>query len=420
MAPPLVRLDNPIRNYAWGSRTAIAALQGRPTPTAAPEAELWIGAHPSAPSRRADDGIPLPELIAAAPDAILGAATVAVHGPHLPFLLKVLAADQPLSIQAHPSAEQAAAGFAAEEAAGVPVDAPERVYRDPWPKPELLCALTPFDTLCGFRPAAATLDLLDALAVEALAPVAAALRRDGDAALAAVVRDLLTLPTERRGPLVDDLAAAARDLAGAGGDFAAEAAWTVELADRYPGDPGVAVALLLHLVRLGPGDAIHLPAGNLHAYLRGVGVEIMATSDNVLRGGLTEKHVDVDGLLHVLDASTGPPPRIAPRPGAAAGEVVYPTPTPQFRLSRIVLDGGTVTLDRRGVEVLLCTDGEVAVTAGEAREARVAGESGEAGGAGDRLGPGDAVLVTAEGSEAGEVALVGAGTVFRATTGDPD
>ncbi len=396
---PIVELDNPVRDYAWGSHTAIASLQGRPAPTDRPEAELWIGAHPTAPSRRASDGRALPDLIADAPEAVLGPRVVAEYGPRLPFLLKVLAADQPLSIQAHPSAAQAEAGFAAEEAAGVPIDAAHRVYRDPWPKPELLCALTPFDALCGFRPVADTLELLDALAADGLEPVADALRRDGDAALAGVVRDLLTMPAEAARGLVDGLARAADDLAGAGGRFHREAAWTLALAERFPGDPGVAVALLLHLVRLDPGDAIHLPAGNLHAYLRGVGVEIMATSDNVLRGGLTDKHVDVDGLLEVLDARPGPPPRVPPRP-TGTGEVVYPTPAPQFRLSRLVLDGEAVGLERRGAEALLCTDGTVSVTADDVTR---------------WLDPGQAVLVTARPEQ---VHVGGLGTVFRATVGE--
>ena len=390
-----------MQHYAWGSRTAIARLQGRPAPTARPEAELWIGAHPSAPSRLATDGTPLTEVIAAAPRTILGDAIVDRLGPRLPFLLKVLAADAPLSLQAHPSAEQAAAGYAAEEAAGVPVDAPERVYRDPWAKPELLCALAPVVALCGFRPVGDTLALLEDLDVDGLAPVTSALREGGADAVAAVVRDLLTLPVGRRGHLVGEVADAARRLAGSRQPFAAEAAEVVGLADRYPADPGVVVALLLNLIELAPGQAIHLPAGNLHTYLRGTGVEVMATSDNVLRGGLTAKHVDVEGLLDVLDTR----PAAAPLVEAVTvqnSEDAYPTPTPQFRLSHLRPAGTPITLDHRGPQAVLCVNGAVEVVAD---------------GTGVTVLAGQAVLVTAA---AEQVTVDGRGSAFRATAGELD
>ncbi|MEV6979498.1 mannose-6-phosphate isomerase, class I, partial [Kitasatospora sp. NPDC093806] len=190
---PFAPLDNPVRAYAWGSATAIPALTGTP-PTGAPQAELWLGAHPSAPSRL-DDGTgprPLDELIAAAPEELLGPATVRRFGPQLPFLFKVLAAERALSIQVHPDRAGAEAGWAAEQARGVPLDAPERVFKDRGHKPELLCALGDFEALCGFRPAAATAALFERLAVPLLAPWAAALRaRPAGEVLPALLRQVL-------------------------------------------------------------------------------------------------------------------------------------------------------------------------------------------------------------------------------------
>lgn len=395
----IARLTTPVRCYAWGSRTQIARLQQRPAPTAEPEAELWIGAHPIAPSRLVDDGSALTDAIAAAPTRILGEGVVGHFGPRLPFLLKVLAAEAPLSLQAHPSAELAAAGFAAEEAAGIPLDAPHRVYRDPWAKPELLCALTPFVALCGFRPVADTLALLDRLAAPCLGPTAATLRERGEAGLLPVVRELLMLPGARRRDLVAELAHAVRRLAASADPDARLAAVVADLTERYPTDTGCAVALLLNLVELQPGQGVHLPTGGLHTYIGGTGVELMATSDNVLRGGLTSKHVDVEGLLAVLDAEAGPPPLIHPVE-LQPGEHVYPTPTPQFRLSRLEPTGRALRLQRRGVEVLLCTEGAIVVGADGCEET---------------LGPGEAVLVTAD---AGDVEVRGTGTAFRATVGE--
>lgn len=356
-------LDNAVQPYAWGSRTALAALRGAPVPSPGPEAELWMGAHPSAPSRvvRAGQSLSLAEVVARAPEAELGARATAAHGGELPFLFKVLAAEQPLSLQAHPTAEQAREGFAREEAAGLGPTAPRRNYKDPWPKPELLCALTPFDALCGFRPAAEARAVLDALDTPALDPVRERLAaRSGPEALREAFTFLATLPAPARAPLVEATAAAA--LRAPGGPFAEAIAWAPRFAALYPGDPGVVIALLLRFVRLAPGEALYLPAGNMHAYLRGVGVEIMASSDNVLRGGLTPKHVDVPELLRVLHFHDEPIPVVRPRPGWP-GEEVYATPARQFELSRIALEGAPLRATVIGPEILLCTEGAVAATA---------------------------------------------------------
>lgn len=325
--------------YPWGSRTAIASLTGRPSPSDGPEAEMWMGAHPVAPSfvERAGVRTSLRDLV-----------------PDLPFLLKVLAAAEPLSLQAHPTLAQAREGFDDEERRGVPLSAPHRNYKDPSHKPELLCALTPFHALSGFRRPAETLRLFDALAVGALGDVLAPLRASPDAkGLGATFRALMTMPADRRPGVVDaTLRACKRE----GSAFANERALALRLAELYPGDIGIVSALLLELVQLEPGEAIYLDAGNLHAYVEGTGVEIMASSDNVLRGGLTKKHVDVPELLKVLDFGAGPAKVLRPR-GIDAHEAVYETPAKEFRLSRIALNGARITREVIGPEILLVTEG---------------------------------------------------------------
>ncbi|HKC29826.1 MAG TPA: mannose-6-phosphate isomerase, class I, partial [Jatrophihabitans sp.] len=286
--PDVFALDGVLRRYNWGSPTAIPRLLGM-EPDGRPVAELWFGAHPDDPAFAPAHGSTLDQLIAAEPQRLLGAEVVERFGPRLPYLLKVLAADKALSIQVHPNREQAREGFAREDAAGIPRDAPERNYRDDNHKPELLCALTPFDALCGFRPVAETQQLLASLDVAELAFVADALR--GPDPLRAAFTALLTHPDPA--PIVAAVRARVAD-ATDGPAYAARLA-----AQDAPDDVGVALTLLLNYVRLEPGEAIFLGAGNVHAYLRGTGVEIMANSDNVLRCGLTSKHVDVPELLKI-------------------------------------------------------------------------------------------------------------------------
>jgi mannose-6-phosphate isomerase len=374
------RLYTTIRPYAWGSRTALAALQGRPAPADGPEAELWMGSHSGAPSRVIRDGreVELGVVLAADPAGELGADVVAEFGAHLPYLLKVLAVAEPLSLQAHPDAEQARAGFAAEEAAGVPRDAPGRRYRDPSPKPELICALTPFEALCGFREVAETVGLLDHLqrtwGVSPVMPYAERLRAGGADALRDVVGGLLRLGGAARDALVaavgEACAGAAEKAHGVGDDASGGAGDAdtrtygriADLAERHPGDPGVVVALLLNHLWLEPGEAVFVPAGSLHAYLQGVGVEVMANSDNVLRGGLTSKHIDHDALLGVLRFDAGPvhPVRRVPEgPGVRR----WTTPAREFSLCRVAVDG-TVSFDGGLPQILLCVEGTVRATAG--------------------------------------------------------
>ncbi|MFB7675717.1 mannose-6-phosphate isomerase, class I [Kitasatospora purpeofusca] len=373
--PPFAPLTNPVRPYAWGSVTAIPALTGA-VPTGGPQAELWLGAHPSAPSLL-DDGHgprPLDRLIAEAPEEFLGAATVRRFGPRLPFLFKVLAAERALSLQVHPTRAQAEAGFAAEEALGVPPDAPERVYKDRDHKPELLCALGDFEALCGFRPTAATAALLDRLAVPALAGWASVLRaRPAAEVLPALLRQALgdggpgsTVDGPGSAAVLTEVTAALDRLAASGGPDAAACAAYARAARDYPGDPGLLAALLLNHVRLRAGQALHLDAGVPHAYLRGLGVELMANSDNVLRCGLTAKHIDVPGLLAVTVFEAVEPAVLtaAPTAGGDPSEACFPSLAAEFRLSRLRLGDTGVRIDRAdSPQILLCTAGEARLSA---------------------------------------------------------
>jgi len=355
------RLHNRIRANAWGSLTAIPELLGVAA-DGRPQAELWMGAHPGAPSEvdRGRGPRSLVELIAADPAGELGADTAARFGPRLPFLLKVLAAEEPLSLQVHPDAVQARHGFAEEEARGVPIDAPHRNYRDSSHKPELICALGDFEGLVGYRDIAETLKLLDALDVPELAPFARALRNpDEQAALRAATTHVLMLPARLRTGAVDAVGAACRRLAANGSPYADACGAVARLAERHPGDPGVAAALLLNHIRLRDGEAVFLAAGMPHSYLHGVAIEILANSDNVLRCGLTDKHIDVGELLRVMAFRAGPVEILEPVPLAGTREEVYRTPVADFRLSRLrpEPDGSAHTLGTAGPQILLCARG---------------------------------------------------------------
>ncbi|MFG2873343.1 mannose-6-phosphate isomerase, class I [Streptomyces sp. NPDC048338] len=378
------RLVNTVRPYAWGSTTAIPALLGI-APTGEPQAEMWMGAHPGAPSGTGRG--PLNEVIDADPVRELGAPTVEKFGPRLPFLLKLLAAGSPLSLQVHPDLAQARAGFAAEEAAGIPIDAPQRNYKDPHHKPELICALTPFHGMCGFRPPTEAADALAALGVDSLKPYVDLLHaHPEEAALREVLTALLSADREELAPTVTEAATAAARLGGAHAPYAV-------LAHHFPNDPGVLAAMLLNHVRLQPGEALYLGAGVPHAYIDGLGIEIMANSDNVLRCGLTPKHIDVPELLAVTRFEPGEPAVLRPE-ASPSGEELYEIPIDEFRLSRFVRAEGAAPTDvtARTPQILLAVAGRP----------RAGGET---------LAPGESVFVPA----GEEVALSGPGTVFRAT-----
>lgn len=411
------RLSNTVRPYAWGSTTAIPALLGV-APTGEPQAEMWMGAHPGAPSRisRAaaspshsgatvsDSGAspsttpapahaPAPaeqaltDVIAADPAGELGQAAVDKFGPRLPFLLKLLAAGAPLSLQVHPDLAQAQRGYADEERRAVPIDAAHRTYKDANHKPELICALTPFDGLCGFRRPVEAAEAMEGLGVDSLKPYADLLRaHPEEAALREVLTAILTADPAEMAETVAAAAAAAERI---GGTYAPYA----RIAHHFPGDAGVIAAMLLNHVRLQPGEALFLGAGVPHAYLDGLGVEIMANSDNVLRCGLTPKHIDVPELLRIVRFEATEPGILRPE-ASPSGEELYETPVDEFRLSRFDLSAGAAPVDLTAAtpQILLCTAG--GPKAGELD-----------------LGPGDSVFVPA--GERAEVS--GAGTLFRAT-----
>lgn len=364
-----VRLHNTVQTYDWGDPQAIWELIGQ-EPTG-PGAELWMGAHPVAPSRVASSlATTLDEVIGQDPEAALGPVVAQRHGDRLPFLAKVLAAAQPLSLQAHPGPERAQSGFEREQAEGRPLDHPARTYRDASHKPELICAVTPFRAYCGFRDLGATRALFDELDTPSLDELRNRLGRDAPPAevLADALRWLLTLPT----PSARSLVAATAEAAAGGGAsrFRAERDWAVRMTEHHPADPAVVVALLLNLVELAPGEALFLGAGNLHCYLEGVGVEVMASSDNVIRGGFTSKHVDVAELLDVVD--TSPLGVDVQRPSGPVH--TYRSPVPEFALTRVQLRGRAVERDA-GPHIVLALEGEVELWAGDRSLALARGES---------------------------------------------
>ncbi|MFD4959954.1 mannose-6-phosphate isomerase, class I [Microbacterium sp. NPDC058389] len=380
----LIPLANDPRDYAWGSTTLIAELEGR-APSGRAEAEVWFGDHPGDPAVT-PDGRTLDAWIAAE------GRDAGIPAP-LPYLLKLLAAASALSIQAHPSKAQAEAGFAREEAAGLARDAADRTYRDDNHKPELIVALSDeFRALAGLRDLDASRRLIAGLG-DGAAPLADRLAGDA-ASLSAVIGWLLSDGDD----VARDVIAAA--VSGESDEFAAELELVRTLEAVFPGDPGIVVALLMNLVTLRRGEGLFVPAGVLHAYLEGLGVELMAASDNVLRGGLTPKHVDATELVSVLDPEPGLPPVIRPR-DLGDGVRAYDVPIADFALYAVTpaAAGATVPLD--GPAIALATSGAPVVAGAASRV--------EAG-----LVPGGAVLVT---PDEGSVLVAGSGEVFIAQPG---
>jgi len=374
--------------YAWGSRGGIAALQGR-GPSGGPEAELWMGAHPQAASVL-EHGGRLDALVEAAPARVLGAEVVARFGVRLPFMLKVLSAAEPLSLQVHPDDALARERFDGEEATGIDRGAPDRSYRDPYAKPEMLVAITDFQVLLGFRPAVEAADALHRLGIQALSGVASALR--GGAPTGEAFLTIVDWPVARRRELVAEVRA------GAVTSDDPRAPWLVFLADRYPDDPGVAGVVLLNYVRLHDGQGVYVAPGQIHAYLQGTGVEILGGSDNVVRGGLTPKHVAVGELRRVLSCEAVPPSIIEPV-ACGDGEEMWITPRPEFALSRLRLDDSTREFAVSQPQILLCIEGKVEVGAADVRVV---------------LGGGESAFVTAD---TGPVTASGRGVLLRATPG---
>ncbi len=355
-------LKNIIQEYAWGSRTAIPGLLGQSVPADKPQAELWMGAHPKGPSQVLSDGLwrSLPEVIQESPEETLGKEVAARFSNQLPFLFKVLAAAKPLSIQAHPNKEQAGQGFARENELGIPLDEPHRNYRDDNHKPEIICALTPFWALNSFRKIGETLRLLEEARVPGLAEIVSFLRSHPNrAGLKKFFNHLMTMDSGKQRKIVEQAVNSAEKRTNE------EPVWTwmIKLNEEYPGDMGVLSPIFLNLVRLEPQQAMYLPAGELHGYLEGVGIELMANSDNVLRGGLTPKHIDVQELLAVLNFTDGDLNILGPE-NLAFGEAIYTTEAEEFVLSvmRINKESPFSSARDRSVEMMICTEGNVSVT----------------------------------------------------------
>jgi mannose-6-phosphate isomerase len=406
-------MDNSIRGYDWGSSTALARLQGR-RPTGAPEAELWMGAHPSAPSRLLPgpgvdaDPVALDVLVSEHPRDLLGSAIHDAFGARLPFLLKILAIDQPLSVQVHPTADRAREAFGQQAAGGS-----ERIYVDPFPKPELLYALESVDAMCGFRPAERARHLLELIGGDRMARLIEPLTGPGaeDDRIEKAFELLVTWPDDDRPGLVDEVAGAARRLLAEAGphrrgdrmppEDRRAMTWVSRLALQHPKDPLVAAPFVLDVVRVEPGETLFVPAGAPHAYLYGLAVEIMGNSDNVVRAGLTHKPIAVEELLRIVHGGTRPQ-RDIPETWVSPYEVLWSPGVPEFRLSRIWLhEQGPVTAYPQiaGPQVILCTAGTVRV---------------ECAGHQIQLTPGRSAFVGASG---GPVTLAGPGEVFRAFAG---
>lgn len=352
----IAKLSNTIQPYDWGSSTLIPEYLGIENRNGSPMAELWMGAHPKAPSRVEETADTLLELIEAHPDQTVGKDVRVRFGPRLPFLFKVLAAERGLSIQAHPNLEQARAGFAREEAAGTPVDAPNRNYRDDNHKPEIICALSEFWALCGFRPVRDIATEFGGGRFPALLQEVDDIESPGG--LRRFFEALMRAEGEERSSCIDAGLEWAR--ARASDAETNRYSWVLELHRQFGDDVGVLAPLYLNCIRLEPNQALGLSAGVLHAYLRGIGIELMANSDNVLRGGCTGKHVDVDELLSVLTFEAGEP-RVQDGTRLSSVETSYASDFDEFRLSRLEFDGSVPRALELGAspEIMLCVEGNL-------------------------------------------------------------
>ena len=350
-------LKNPTQHYAWGSKTFIPKLMGEPLPSEKPQAELWMGAHPKAPSQVLCDGewISLPEWIRKDPEGILGETVAKEFSNQLPFLFKVLAADKPLSIQAHPGRAQAREGFTRENGMKIPRDASHRNYKDKNHKPEMICALTPFWLLNGFRKIEDLIALTGKIGAPSLTETAIPLQGQGGAAgLKVFFTHLMNMDQGTQRQLIAEVVHHCDTLS----TTDPELEWIRKLNQKYPGDMGVLSPILMNLVKLEPGEGFFTPSGRLHAYLEGAGMELMANSDNVIRGGLTGKTTDVPELLKILDFAPSEVNILEPE-RLKRGEEVYHTPAKEFLLSVISVFKGSLfeSPQRRSVEIMTCLEG---------------------------------------------------------------
>lgn len=349
-------LKNQIQNYAWGSREILGRMRGVPVPTEQPEAEVWVGAHPAAPSRATVDGAesPLNELIVENPSRFLRPDRTS---DWFPFLFKILAIDAPLSIQVHPTPEQAIAGFEDEQARGIAIDAPYRNYKDRYSKPETVIALSPMRVLTGVRP-------VEQLKTLAAAFGAAWLAERAELSPKQLLTEIIRLPEETASAAVQHLVDTAPGLLGASNDVVADATELVRIVDgKYPGDRGLLVAFVMNLVHLAPGESAFTPDGQVHAYVSGTAIELMNPSDNVMRAGLTAKHIDTEELIKVLGEKQDAP--VIQRPNPEDGPLgTYAMWDERMSVTRVrIEEGKPLSYTFKGISAALSVAGKVTIQA---------------------------------------------------------
>ncbi|RKS85244.1 mannose-6-phosphate isomerase type 1 [Orbus hercynius] len=366
------KLDNTIKNYDWGSKTALSELFNISNPTNLPQAEIWMGAHPAGTSTAISaDGskIKLDQLIADDPLAILGAQTYhRYHG--LPYLFKVLSAQMPLSVQVHPELSKAKLGYLKENQLGIPLDSATRNYKDANHKPELIYALTPFWAMNGFRPIAEIIELFTQLTIPVLEKYIQTFANDRtDNGLKTFFHSILSLNYDEKQHAISALLSSI--------EHKHEIAFTTikNMALQYPNDSGLFSPLILNLVRLEPHQAMFLKAQTPHAYLQGTGLEIMANSDNVLRAGLTSKHIDIDELFDNTTFHSIVPEQLLTTPVQQDNKVDFPVPVNDFAFEIINSDEQQCSQFIRSAEIIFCLEGKVTLSTVTNRVTITAGES---------------------------------------------
>ncbi|MHA0868758.1 mannose-6-phosphate isomerase [Enterobacter cloacae] len=364
------KLINSVQNYAWGSKTALTELYGIANPDNLPMAELWMGAHPKSSSKVEDASgqvRALRDVIDADKATLLGN-SVANRFGELPFLFKVLCADQPLSIQVHPNKKASEIGFAKENAAGIPLDAAERNYKDPNHKPELVFALTPFLAMNAFREFSEIISLLQPVA-GAHNAIAHFLANPNAESLSQLFASLLNMQGDEKSHALAVLKAALDGQQGEPWD-------TIRLISAfYPDDSGLFSPLLLNVVKLNPGEAMFLFAETPHAYLQGVALEVMANSDNVLRAGLTPKYIDIPELVANVKFVAKPAAELLTQPVQNGAELDFPIPVDDFAFSLHDLSQTKTTIAQESAAILFCVEGEATLHKGEQRLVLKPGES---------------------------------------------
>ncbi|ENL1284335.1 mannose-6-phosphate isomerase, class I [Vibrio parahaemolyticus] len=359
------QMNNKIQNYAWGSTSSIHDLFGFSNETNEPQAEVWMGTHPNGCSevQIEQNTLPLSELIKQNQPAYLSAETAAKFGD-LPFLFKILAAEHALSIQVHPSKQDAEIGFEKEQSAGIPLNASHRNYKDPNHKPELVYALTSYQAMNGFRSYAEIIEAFSLCDIDELrAPLDAFKHEANSQGLRDFFVHILTMEGETKERALKQLLAHASRQSEQSTDSEQGTDSDVfqlilDLSTQYPGDVGLFAPLLLNVITLQPGEAMFLSARTPHAYIKGTGLEIMANSDNVLRAGLTPKHMDVEELVKCTDFVPKPFNSLVLEPNANGCQSLYPVPVADFSFS-ILNQPNNEVVEANSAEILMAIDADL-------------------------------------------------------------